>query len=577
MNFKSKPEAYVYSLLLLYRIKARNVQAGYPTASLDQCITNIKIAFENHEQDPAVVCQLLNPLVSEKKISKQDKDLVQQLRHDLESSEYIQTAEEKFRNPLARRAESELTIALLQNPTPAMMKSVKRVSDKLLAIIEDQKERFGFFTNIFMEDYHVIALGSFKNNPSAQQIIGCLKNNDPATLAEIMHIHFKFMQQITKDIPIKCAAVRKPTGKLAEIVRNIWAGTPESFFSEGLQVRENVTFISDRYMYGSDLYRKDNRGRKGGIVPTRTSQLGLMLNDQKEDEVNLPTHESSWVADCKSQAPNMESPYVLDAIENDTVYVSGPSGITSMLLGQMEILANFENVDFKKHYLAAIVAYIVGGGFHSIHEVIGPAQHALELVPGYKVQVPDSDNQAPPPNYHQFFAQQEAIDPAFKERHDKAWEKILHYFNDVYAPRCIEGFKHEKLHFNLKKLNKSSPTSLESLNQSIKKIINSYIQNGALSRGNRDNKLSFISRFFRNNKLTQAKLDIAIGFRDSINSERNVESLRNDLALLRQNNIELEKTHHKTYGFLTKSGLVRALDNIESLIDGYELQQTLAY
>lgn len=617
----------------------------------------MKVSFENHEQDPHVVVNHLEELKRAAELSPTELIKINQLQQDLVRNDYKQTTEEKYQNPLARRSESELPIVLLHNPTSAMMASVKRVSDELLKIIEDQGEDFKYSLRFFLENTHVIALGALKDPITIDTIKELLQNNDPTKLAEIMHIHFKFAQCLTRDIPIKHAPRREPTGKLAEIVKSIWSETddPKDFFSNGLakdwQGRKYRAYISDELMYRSDLYTAPgNRGRGGLFDSSRTNQLGLMLNGQEEYEMGLPKHETSrWSADCKSQPANYASPYVLDLVENDAVYVAGPSGMTSIFLGQMEILANFENENLKKNYLSAVVSYIVGGGFHSLHEVIGPAENALGLVPGYKVQVPSYDHRAPAPNYNQFFAQQELIDPDFAARRELAWQNYLNYVTDSYAPKHIEGFQHEEINFSQpdvethdiakentplqdvheipKQLDLEvnhiieedvlkpqtthqtqeelddnvimqpdphqtvQPLNLEvrdigeedasrqqnqhpiptELKNAVLREINNYIKDGALSRGNKEEQLSFISKVFRNPELTRKKLDIAIGFRKAIQSDvTTIEELKGLVAQLKQKNLSVEQDAGKTYGLFTKSGLNRAMESIDENIANFE-------
>ncbi|CAM4411573.1 MAG: hypothetical protein LEGION0403_FIIPPAGN_02691 [Legionella sp.] len=580
MEFKSKTEAYSYAILMVNRIKSKHATDDMAfVAPIDKCINKLKISFENHEQNPGVVAGYLKELKNSTELSLEELAQIEQLQKDLVGNDYRQTPEEKYQNPLARRAESELPITLLQNPTSAMMTSVKRVSDELLKIIDDQRSNFDYYLHSFSENAHVIALGSLKSPITREAIKKILQNNNPAQLAEIMHIHFKFAQNITREISIKHAPHREPVGKLAEIVKSLWKATADlkDFFSQGLAEdwtgRRYRAYISDELMYRSELYTAPgNRGRGLSFDTSRTQQLGLMLNGQEEHETGFPKHNSSWCADCKSQSANYSSPYVLDAVENDAVYVAGPSGMTSMFLSQMETLANFENEDLKKNYLSAVVAYIVGGGFHSLHEVIGPAQNALNLVPGYQIQVPSYDHRAPAPNYNTFFAQQEAIDPEFASRHEIAWQNYLNYVNNSYALKYIEGFQHEPNHFS--PVDPQAPRVFTQippeLRQSILSEVSGYINDGVLSRGNKDNELSFISRIFRNSELTRKKLTLAIEFQKDFKSITDLDALKELVKSVKDSNKELEKKYEKTYGFFTKSGLNRAMESIEASIAAVE-------
>lgn len=448
MTFKSKTEAYSATILLLTRIREQVALAASDhqiknLAAINTCLDNCKRAMENHEQNMRISIDFLSSLLENSTLPVAHQNLIRSLQEKITASDYNQTTQQKYENPLARRAESELAITLLQNPTHAMMTAVKRVSDELLTLIDDFGDSFNQFLPLFFEGIDVIGFGAFKGIPTKEEIQKILQANDPAQLTEILCIHFKFAH-LSRSVQIKHAPVREPVGELKAVIQKIWAGTPQEFFSKGIAMAWPEgdiyrSYICNELMYKSPLYTAidGKRGRQGVFDKTRTKKMGLMLRTQEEFEADFPQHSSSWAADCKSQPADYYSPYVLDLVENDAVYVAGPSGMTSMLLGQMEILANFENEDLKKNYLTAVMSYIVGGGFHSIHEVIGPAENALKLVPGYNVQIPEHGKLAPPPNYHQFFSQQEQIDPEFRERHEQAWARYLRYLSTHYAPKYL--------------------------------------------------------------------------------------------------------------------------------------------
>lgn len=599
MTFKSKTEAYTYAISLMYHLADSHSESLGEKEIIHGCINKIKISMENHEQDPGIVMGYLKKVAAQ--LSETDQQKIDELLKSMETSDYQQTAEEKFENPLARRSESELAIALLQKPTKAMMQSVQRVSDEILKLIDDLGDSFDnpYALNVFTENSHVIALGAFKNKPTASQIKALLKKNDPDQLAEIMFIHFKFAQAITREYPIKRAPEREPVGQLKEIVKQIWDGDPKEFFSKGIassewEGRKLRSHISDVAMYESRLYTAiRGRGRTGVFDTTRTQQMGLMLRQQASYAKGLPQHSSSWVADCKSQPADLNSQYVIDLIDNDAVYIAGPSGMTSMFLGQMEILANFENENLKKNYLTAVASYIVGGGFHSLHEVIGPAQYALNLVPGYHVQVPQQSKLAPPPNYYQFFRQQEDIDPEFASRREAAWHNYLDFFDHQYVPN---HFKQSELE-QLNSLKKEMPEKIQEDNTDIEPLliseqynkieqlrtqiideINGYIKSGFLSRGRSDNQndLSFISKVFRNEQLTKEKLKLAIDFRDNISRAETVSELKSMVDDIRNDNRQAEKNAGKIYGLFTKSGLERTINTIQSLVTDFEKHQEQA-
>ena len=99
--------------------------------------------------------------------------------------------------------------------------------------------------------------------------------------------------------------------------------------------------------------------------------------------------------------------------------------MTSLFMGLMENYGNFSTVEEKQNYFAAVSAYMVSGGLHSLHEVIGPAQFSLDLIPGYRVSAPMEHLRAAPPNFHQFYQQQMDVDPEFRERYEQGWQHVM--------------------------------------------------------------------------------------------------------------------------------------------------------
>lgn len=445
MKFISKTEGYSYTLFLLrnrlHAIQTKDLGDGSLERTITQAVASVQRALENHEQDASLVARLLDPVILS--LDSEGREIFLSVQKGLRESDYLQTAYEKLENPLARRAESELATLLLLNPTHAMMESVRRVSVEILKLIDDNLASMpDYFKNHMHSNAHEIALGAFLSVPTLEQVRTLLTENDPKLLPEIMSLHFNFARFVVREEGVKYAPVRMPVGKLLDIAKELYPGNPLDFFTKGI-VRKTEgrwvrKYIPDTKISGSSLYMAPGmRGRCGYFNHRRTDQLGLMTWGQAEHEVGLPKHPSRWAADCKSQTANVNSQYVIDAIENDTVYVAGPSGMTSVLLGQMEILANFEHEDLKKNYLTAIVSYVVGGGFHSLHEVLGPAEWTLNLVPGYRVRPPQSGRLAPPPNYALFFEQQALIDAEFDLRRETAWQNYFAYFNTTYLPKYL--------------------------------------------------------------------------------------------------------------------------------------------
>jgi hypothetical protein len=600
MRIKSTTEAYSSALAVLHYIHlkmdpGRLTDIGAITTSMDA----LKIAMENHQREVSLIINILQDVRERIPLSQTEQTAIAFLQEDIRESTYQQTTLEKFQNPLARRSESELAIVLLQNPTKAMMDVVKRISDELLKLIEDLESQGSLsrYLGEFSENYHAIAFGSFKNTPTAQEIKKILQENSPAQLTEIMFIHFKFSQAITRDAAIRRAPVRAPIGELAKIVKDLWpADNPQTFFSEAIAQswsgRKYRGYIGDELMYRSPLYTAfrytsyGDRGRLGGLDCIRTNQMGLLLRQQEDHEVGLPKHSSSWIPDSKGQRANLYSPYVLDLIENETVYIAGPSGMASMLLNQMEVLANLESEELKKIYLLAVVAYIVAGGFHSIHEVIGPAQQALNLVPGYLIEVPQKDKLAPPPNYYHFYAQQKRLDPEFEHRRTMAWTKYLNYFSSIYGPKYLYGFT--QIHRSIqtddsillmiksplppqaptdtieKKISNTGIPSDDELEESLpvrlkESILAELKELIVATNRNTWRIFSLFTRFYCSSRITKLELEIAIRFRQQLAPCTSMHMLKTILNAVKSD-IKLGQLHGEPM-----SSLEHCVDRIHGL------------
>lgn len=140
------------------------------------------------------------------------------------------------------------------------------------------------------------------------------------------------------------------------------------------------------------LYTDRGRGDFDFVI---SKHLGIALS--LEDRVDFPSADTAWFPDCLCQKVNTRSPYVHSLIQNDIPYVAGPSGMTSIFCGAMLFLGQLREMKEQNYYLLAVVAFMVGGGLHSIHEVLTIPNVRLGLLPGYRSFGPD------PGNYQNFF------------------------------------------------------------------------------------------------------------------------------------------------------------------------------
>ena len=434
--FKSKTEAYFYALHNLMEIGKTS-----DNPDVVQAIKEMKILIENHEQDPLKAADILNSLAN--KLENEDhQKLLGNIATAIQNSEYKQTAQEKYENPLARRLESEMQIALLKNPTDAMMSSVGHVSKALLNVFEQMEKQeytdeLTKFVSNLTSGKEQTGFGSQPEPMTLEQVKEILQKNDPKDLNQILFIQFLFAQKEMRQLPeaILPPNPNMPSGKLLELIKEYNDGeykdSPQDFFNSF--DADKLKFISDNRMYSSKLFTADpTRGRQGPLAKEFSSQMGVMLHGQNQE--GLDVDRSRWTPDSKYQGANLDSPFTRDLIENDAVYAAGPSGMTSLFMGIMENYGNFPTIEEKQNYFAAVSAYMVSGGLHSLHEVLAPAQFALDLIPGYKVTPPSQHSRADPPNFHQFYQQQMDLDPQFKERYDQGWDNVM----EAYARQANE-------------------------------------------------------------------------------------------------------------------------------------------
>lgn len=416
MIFRSRTEAYIYAIYMLESILEQDSSIKNELAS---AIASIKVCIENHEANPEKVSALID---SVKPNTLEDRVKLRILSAALkEATSYRKlNAAEKSYLPLARRLESELHIELLLNPTEKMMSVIQVMSQKILhffySLNEDQNK--GFLKSLLDYSKQPISFGAFEKEVTKESIISLLETNSRAHLTEILFVHLYFHNHVARNPSI--------VGECAHIAKK----------------------ISNEKMYKSSYYK--DRGRKGPLVDFRTSQMGLETHIIHAHFFNrgLPLHTSHWIADAKSQKPDLDSHYVRRLGEHDTPYVAGPSGLTSVFMGGMYGLNVFSTLDEKRLYILGFASYIVAGGFHSLHEVLGPIAYCLpeeNLIEGYATCIPDEKTDIPSPCYNTFYSLIANIDDEFSLRRDNAWQKMLSFFKERYLTSYFSSYSYNKL------------------------------------------------------------------------------------------------------------------------------------
>jgi hypothetical protein len=411
MKFQSKPEGYLYALYVLESIGAAISEPK--SESLVAAKADIRAAFESHHQDVGVVASIIKHLIlTEPKLGEMHVKVLSALRDAILDSSYEQPLEAKLENMIGRHFESKMFVTLLSTPGPELMEAIKKMSDKIIQVLNhDSVSEFqSLFLELLTEESHALAFGSFKYKPSYQEVERILKDNNPEHFDKIMFIQFKFARDISREL------------------HNI------HFRFERASLR-NIE-ITDERMYESDFYLE--RGREGPIEILFTQQMGIHQRDASYACQSLPSHSSTWLADARAQKADLSSPFTLDLICNDTPYVAGVSGMTSMLIGTYLAFIEDSNPKDQQVYIAGIAAFIVSGGYHCLHEVLAPIAYCLakeNLLPDYPVSQSEHGKRADAPDYHVFFNLIEKLMPQFASVRESVWKEMLIFMSEDYLPR----------------------------------------------------------------------------------------------------------------------------------------------
>jgi hypothetical protein len=443
ITISTKPAAYAYSIAQL-SLLAQEVPEAV-ARELKVLTEKLKIAFENHEQDIQYLVAELKAISEKhaKVLIKLHISTIENVSNVMHQSDLLKpTLKERFSNPFQRRFESEFAINLLFNPTNAMMDAVGHISQRILACMAINGQAFQHvITQSALGTDVPERLGCYPGKLTDAVFKNILKENKKEDLATIMLIHYNFAFYAKNLVMQSILQVNflpwtnPPSGYFATFVQEklekytvVNGAGYIDILNDPKYQRSEVPALPDEHLSGSLLYR--DKGRKGirnfNAVHNR---LGLMLMDQDaEDFIKLAADKKllPWVPDLFAQKVDFESAYVKSMLANDCVFVCGPSGLTSLLMANMEITGNLPDTLAKQRYLTAALGFIVAGGFHSMHEVLGPAQYGLQLIPGYHADPPLSQNNYPmkATNYNAFFSLFKE-DKEFQQVRKKTWNDFI--------------------------------------------------------------------------------------------------------------------------------------------------------
>ncbi len=462
-SFKSKPEAYTYMIMLLTQWKSC-YEAPEMNKELDEIIAEIKVAYENHEQDAVKIITLLEQLSKADELLNSHKALLSVL---IKSLANVQQQELGHDDILPRRFESDVVSHLIKTPTAKMMAAIKQVSDAIVKILEQYEHSpTESFEHEVLQDFleqmvqSDILFGAPKEKIEISDVIAILKANRPEDFVQIQHISFKFAQVALRDLALHDLPKHEPKGAFLEVLKKYQAKyAPEetSLFElyhhmagvrdhnpskvkkgEGYRFR---AFICDELFYGDEIFTTgDNRGREGKPNQRlQTNQVGLMKFEHSAHTKGLLTlNGQSWYADCKTQLPNYDSIHYLSALKTDCPYITGPSGMTSLFMNMMFLLLNPKDQDVILSYSLGVMTYVVGAGYHSIKEILIPMVKCVGIVPDYP-QHKGTECLTAPPLYNHYFKAIEEFDKEFAEAHEKIWQEYLAYFRMTYMPVCMRS------------------------------------------------------------------------------------------------------------------------------------------
>lgn len=196
-------------------------------------------------------------------------------------------------------------------------------------------------------------------------------------------------------------------------------------------------FISDNMMYESDLYRFEKNKGRGQPQVVLTNTLGIVRGDNPALRQGLPTaSEYEWI-DWTTCEFFTNSKIVESMVTNEVPFISSYSGSASLMMNLMLSTFALPELSDRQAYLESVMAYIVGVGFHSQHEIMAPIAYCLNLIPQseYPVELPIA-GRTHAPQYNNVYQMLAGSDPQFAAKREIGWSKMMDWFKDVYKLHC---------------------------------------------------------------------------------------------------------------------------------------------
>ena len=437
-DLKVKHTSAVYALLLAKLDKI------IPLSSCEQRIktsltTEIRKLFLNHKVNLSLLnFHLQQASMDLKKDSKRSTPLTRLIKDvtgsikdkSLERAIALKPDELELTDldsPFARCLESHIAIELLKANDKALWQVVNKISLDIVEQINNFLSRYSSLeVNRRYESFlsllgpkesdtskHNIALAysRFASKPTLKDVLNTLSSSKD--FVRVMLIQFMYMREVypvleLSDVPLKRISAETTGGDFSDFLAGGEFDDPRYFFT----------------MYTAFcqlLYADRGRTRFNELSST---QMGIMLKTQ--DRSGLPTRDTTWYPDCLCNVPDLDSSYVQSLTLHDIPYVSGPSGMTSLLSGAMTFLGQL-SLKEKTTYTLAIMTFIVSGGLHSIHEVLSVPAQRLGLLKGYQITGANMGN------YADYFTELSSTVTSLPDSIDKSFETLNRWIDKNYA------------------------------------------------------------------------------------------------------------------------------------------------
>ena len=427
---RSKTSVYALILTKLSNFAAKNRTDMQQINSLQAIL---KEHLLNHAQSFSVLSFHLKQAAKVPRLSPQLKNVLKDVITALSDPEFkksfdidkIQASDLEAR--VQRQIESQLSIKLLETPAPLMWRSINRVSASIIHLIKKENNAADAFKTFLyningkedneLEPNIPFAFAHFSTKKTLDNVVTIL--SEGTDFAAIMLIHFMFVRDALPNLKLN-----------PDFFEKLLANEHEGEFGEHLRCLTNpadyseVTGFFTNYAL-TPLY--EDRGRSK-FNQHLDNHLGIVID--AADRSSAPTLHSSWYPDCICQEANLDSAYVKSLVTQDIPYVSGPSGMTSIFMGALTLFGNFKSSTEKNYYLLAVVAFMVSGGLHSIHEVLSVSKVRLNVVPEYQISGKTMAN------YNSFFSLF-SKDEQVAQCLESSWKTIIDWFKSTYPKASI--------------------------------------------------------------------------------------------------------------------------------------------